>query len=272
VTCPDRPIGVDDLQAYVDDRLSPDRRVAVESYLGNHPEAVGHVTSYRRQRDELKATLRNKAEEPVPARLRVGAILAERRHARRRRGRSVATACLLLLLGAITGWFGNDIFGPDLSLTGASARLSALTRDAVSAHRIFSVEVTHPVEVRANQGAHLAGWIAKRLGRSLPLPDLSSVGLTLIGGRVLPAGQDAAAQLMYEDEHGMRVTLYVRVGESGTTAFRFARHGDILTFFWIDDGCGYAVTAATDRDRLLKIAEAVFNQLENSGESGKPAL
>jgi anti-sigma factor RsiW len=77
---------------------------------------------------------------------------------------------------------------------------------------------------------------------------------------------------VYEDEHGLRVTLYVRAGESGVTAFRFARHDDVLTFYWIDDGCAYLVSAATDRDRLLNVAEVAFNQFEGSGGNPKPTL
>jgi anti-sigma factor RsiW len=272
VTSSGRPIGEDDLQAYVDGRLSPDRTATIEAYLRDNPHAAGRLASYRKQRDELRMMLRGKSEEPVPSHLRISAILAERHQAWRRRLGAIADACLWLVLGGTAGWFANGFVGPDMPLSSASARLSALTRDAVSAHRTFAVEIAHPVEVRADQQAHLARWIAMRLGHQLLIPDLSGAGLRLMGGRVLPAGQDAAAQLMYQDEHGLRVTFYVRAGESGETAFRFARHDDVMAFYWLDDGCGYVVSAAIDRDRLRKVAEAVFNQLEGSGGNPKPVL
>jgi anti-sigma factor RsiW len=272
VTCFGRPIGEDDLQAHVDGRLPPDRLAKVEAYLRDHPAAAERIAAYRMQCQELRNALSAKAREPMPARLRVSAILANRRLSHRRTLKAAAAAFFWLALGSAVGWFANEAVGPDLHLPGPSAHLNAITQDAVSAHRTFAVEVAHPVEVPADQRTHLARWIAKRLGRELLIPDLSGAGLRLLGGRVLPAGQSAAAQLMYEDEHGMRVTLYVRVGENGETSFRFSRHDDVLTFYWIDDGCAYLVSAATDRGRLLKVAETVFNQLETSGGIPKPTL
>jgi anti-sigma factor RsiW len=273
VNGPERPIGDDDLQAYVDGRLAPDRVAAVEAYLEDHPDVAARIGAYRRQLQELKDRLRPKAEEPIPARLRVGAILAERRLSKHRHLRAIALSCIWLVIGSALGWSAKEALGPTMSLSEASVRLSSMLREAVSAHRIFVAEVAHPVEVKADQAAHLAQWITKRLGRSLPIPNLSGAGLKLMGGRVLPAGPETAAQLMYEDEQGTRVTLYVRAGESGQTAFRFAQHGDLLTFYWIDDGYGFVVSAMIDRDRLLKIAELVFHQLELSADGArKPAL
>ena len=82
--------------------------------------------------------------------------------------------------------------------------------DALAAHRTFAVEVRHPVEVDAAQEAHLVQWLSKRLGRPLVVPDLSATGYRLMGGRLLPAGSGAAAQLMYENGAGDRpVVRYV---------------------------------------------------------------
>jgi anti-sigma factor RsiW len=83
-----------------------------------------------------------------------------------------------------------------------------------------------------------------------------------MGGRVLPAGSHAAAMLMYDDGNGTRLTVYVRAGSTGETAFRFWRDGDVSTFAWLDRGYGFAVSAASDRDRLLPIAEAVYESLD----------
>ena len=63
---------------------------------------------------------------------------------------------------------------------GAVARM--ITADAIAAHRTFSVEVRHPVEVDAGQEAHLVQWLSKRLGRSLVVPDLAAAGFQLMAG------------------------------------------------------------------------------------------
>jgi anti-sigma factor RsiW len=98
-----QPIGEDDLQAYVDGRLVPERLAKVEAYLSDHPAAAGRIAAYRRQRQELGDALATKADEPVPARLRVSIILANRRLSHRRRLKAAAVALFWLVLGSATG-------------------------------------------------------------------------------------------------------------------------------------------------------------------------
>jgi anti-sigma factor RsiW len=84
-----------------------------------------------------------------------------------------------------------------------------------------------------------------------------------MGGRVLPAGTDAAAMLMYDDDNGTRLTVHVKAGSTGDTAFRFWKDVDVSTFAWLDQVYGFAVSAAFDRDRLLPIAEAIYKTLDS---------
>lgn len=251
---PPRPTGEDDIQAYVDSRLPAEQRQSVEAYLVEQPEVALRVARYRTHRDALRESLRAKAAEPIPARLRIAHIVAERRsRAWRRVGRAAATAAWIML-GAGAGWFANDL----------AARRSLVTTEvadeAFAAYRTFVVEVAHPVEVAAGQEAHLVQWLSKRLGRPIAAPDLRDQGFRLMGGRLLPAGQDLAAQFMYEDDKGARLTLYLRAGESTETGFRFASRNGVSAFYWIEGSFGYAVTASTDRDRLLSIARRAYEQ------------
>ena len=112
------------------------------------------------------------------------------------------------------------------------------------------------------QEAHLLQWLSKRLGRKLTAPDLSRFGYRVMGGRLLPGGSGAAAQLMYDDASGRRLTIYVRATEGTETAFRFQKEGEAATFAWIDQGFGFAVTATGTREELLPIAEAVYRGFE----------
>ncbi|CAA9366158.1 MAG: Transmembrane regulator protein PrtR [uncultured Microvirga sp.] len=264
-----RPIGDDDLHAFVDDRLPAGRREAVEAYLGSNADAAAKVLAYREQRDALRAHLSHKAGEPIPSRLRVANILAQRRRRAHARLASVAAAFAWLALGSVVGWSANAWLSPPGRSDGNRPLLAS---DAVSAHRTFVVEAVHPVEVGAAQEQHLVQWLSKRLGRPLRAPDLSAQGFRLMGGRLLPAGGEAAAQFMYDDDQGTRLTLYARAGNTGETAFRFARLGEVSTFYWIDNGFGYVVSATSDRERLLPIAEAIYGQLENAPGRGKTAL
>ena len=144
-----------------------------------------------------------------------------------------------------------------------------ITADAIAAHRTFSVEVRHPVEVDAGQEAHLVQWLSKRLGRQLVVPDLAADGFRLMGGRLLPAEDGPAAQFMYEKGNGERLTLYLRAGVGGETAFRYHEEGGIGAFYWSDEGFGYAIAAKADRNLLLRIAEIVYRQTSPEGARAK---
>jgi anti-sigma factor RsiW len=114
-------------------------------------------------------------------------------------------------------------------------------------------------------------WLSKRLGRPLVVPNLTAAGFQLIGGRLLPAEEGAAAQFMYQNGKGERLTLYLRSGIGGETAFRYQEDAGIGAFYWSDQGFGYAIAAKGDRDLLLRIAEMVYRQTAGEGGGVKPA-
>jgi len=260
MTSPGPPIGDDDLQAYVDGRLPETRREAVESYLADRPEVREQIAGERRHVALLRASLDGKFAEPVPARLRIASVQARRRAQRVRGGRVIAAGLMIFIVGAGSGWFASALLPArpaDIQIPGTMG----ITDGATAAYRTFVVEVAHPVEVTALQEAHLLQWLSKRLGRPLAAPNLSQFGYRLMGGRLLPAESGAAAQLMYDDTSGRRLTIYVRAASGTETAFRFQQEGDTATFAWIDQGFGFAVTGMERRADLLPIAEAVYHQL-----------
>ena len=143
-----------------------------------------------------------------------------------------------------------------------------MAAEAAAAHRVFVPDARRPVEVAAAQEAQLMQWLSNRLGRRLAAPDLTALGLQLVGGRLLPGGAgQPAAQLMYQDADGGRLTLYLRADPAQReTAFRYAEDpaSGVAAFWWVDRGFGYVVAARTDRAALLRAAEAVYRQLEAS--------
>lgn len=265
-----RPVGDDDLAAYVDGRLAADRQALVDGFLAERPELASRLLHDRETREALRWRLRGKAEEPIPARLRVGPMLADRRRGLRQVVGLAAAACLLLLMGGGAGWLARDVLGGARPIEGAS--WVALAQEALSAHRTFAVEIAHPVEVRAAEETHLTKWLSKRLRRKLLIPDLESFGLALVGGRLLPAGTDVAALLMYADAAGSRLTLYVRCGEAGESAMKFLHEGQLSSFSWVDEGLGYVVSASMDRERLQKVARAINQEIDLDTAKQRKAL
>jgi anti-sigma factor RsiW len=240
-----------DLHAYLDDELAPERRVEVEAHLAANPELVDRLGTYGRHDEALRARFDPVLDEPVPRRLT------------QRRSRPVtplryAAGLAFLILGGVAGWYLHDLKGAHpLSDPPVWARRAAV------AHAVYSPEVRHPVEVGAEQEAHLVAWLSKRLGTSLRIPQLSGIGYSLVGGRLLPGERAPVAQFMYQDAQGQRLTLYVRTNGEQTreTAFRFAQDGSVRVFYWIDRGLGLALSGEIGKDELLRVATAVYQQL-----------
>ena len=264
---PGRPIEEGDLHARIDGQLANDRAEDADAYLAAHPDEQARFSEYAVQRQALREAFVEQFDEPIPSRLRVANLLAQQHRRRLHWFGRVAAAVGLVVLGGIGGWAARDFGGPSGPLSpGSVARM--ITADAITAHRIFSAEVRHPVEVDAGQEAHLVQWLSKRLGRQLVVPDLASAGFRLMGGRLLPSEDGPAAQFMYENGND-RVTLYLRTGVGGETAFRYHEENGIGAFYWADEGFGYAITAKADRDLLLRIAEIVYQQTSQGGAKAK---
>jgi anti-sigma factor RsiW len=138
-----------------------------------------------------------------------------------------------------------------------------LPRQAALAHAVFSPEVRHPVEVGAAEEAHLVAWLSKRLGAELKPPRLAAQGFDLVGGRLLSGEAGPVAQFMYQDGRGQRLTLYVRhdAQVASETSFRYARENGIGVFYWLDGRLGYALSGEMDKAELLRVATAVYRQL-----------
>ena len=251
------PVTETDLQAYVDGQLPAARRADVEAYLALRPEEASRLAAYRAQRDALRDLYADVLVEPLPARL-VHAAEGTRgvipmRLARW--GMAASWALLGLAVGATAGWQLHAWNSP------AARGAPGIARQAAVAHATYSPEVRHPVEVGADQEAHLVAWLSKRLGGNVRAPSLT--GFALVGGRLLPGEAGPVAQFMYQNESGRRLTLYVRnePGAGGESAFRYAREGRIGVFYWIDRGFGYALSGELEREELYAVASQVYRQL-----------
>jgi anti-sigma factor RsiW len=253
----DHPVTESDLQAYADGKLPEDRRAGVAAWLAAHPDDAERIESYRRLAEELRTTYHPVLEEPVPERL-------ERALPRPRLRRFAAVAGWVALgaaLGAIAGW---QLHGEWQPAAGPLADGAAMARRAAVAHAVYTPEVRYPVEVRADQEAHLVAWLSKRLGAPVRAPNLESVDYALMGGRLLPGETGPVAHFMYQSDRGTRITLYVRTEATGNreTAFRFTREGNVRVFYWVDRKLGYALSSADiSKDELLKVANAAYQQL-----------
>lgn len=259
--------GEAELHAYVDGRLAADARAAVELRLAADPEAARTAAAWAAQRDALRALHADVRDERIPEHLLHAAGQLQRRTERVGQWQRWGGLAASVVLAFALGWGGalqwNARGGP-----GSGARLTAnFAHQAALAHVVYMPEVRHPVEVEAAQQQHLVQWLSKRLNKPLKVPNLAATGYELVGGRLLPGDGGARAQFMYQNAAGERITLYIGAVDGAKqkgmeeTAFRYTTEASIATFYWVDQGFGYALSGRLPRQALLGLADAVYKQL-----------
>ncbi len=247
------PITDGDIQAFVDNQLDPARRAEVEAHVAANPDAARTVAAYRAQNTALHEAYDGALNEPVPERFL--------RQDRQPRGGLIrlAAALVLFVLGGAGGWWLNDLVP-----TSGVALASQGSERARIAHAVYAPEIRHPVEVTAAEQGHLTAWLTKRIGAQLIVPELTSAGYDLVGGRLLPGDDTPAAQFMYEDKSGARLTLYIRASGPDHTksALRYDRAAGVGVYHWDDGEKRYALAGELQREPLLKVAKLVYRQFD----------
>ena len=249
------PVTEDELHAYVDGELPADRQDAVASWLTTHPDAATQVAAWRAQSEAIRARYGATINEPVPERLRLERVILKDRPWR---GIAAAAACVAFLLGGASGWFAHGV------TTAAPSGFDRLTMEALQAHKLYTLEVRHPVEVTGDERPHMTQWLTRRLGYEQKIPDLSAIGLKLVGGRLLPGPDGAAAFYMYEGASGERFTIYCSKTNTPETALRYKDSDRAAAFLWVDDKRAFVVSGPANRERMETVTKAIYEQVERS--------
>jgi anti-sigma factor RsiW len=253
------------LGAFVDGELPHDTHAAMHARLDTDEQAADRVDAYRAQKAALQALSHAGDDAAAPAWL----VLRRRDPWWQRAGIAAAWAVAgagftVAAASMLPHWLpqGSAQDGTQV----ASAMNTAtdgenFARRADVAYAVYSPEVRHPVEVGAADEAHLVAWLSKRLGRPLSIPPLGEYGYTLVGGRLLPGAAGPAAQFMYQNAAGERLTLYVSDSGRERDAVHLLRDGSRRTFYWSTDRMGYALSGPDSEGRLRKIAYEVCGTL-----------
>ena len=255
----DRSMTDADLHAYVDGHLDDRERDRVAAWLAEHPEDRIKVEQWQAQADLLRNTF-----SPYETERHEDHMLLSRavkgQHRLRFWAWRAAAACLIFAAGTVTGQLLPSMRSAS-DETQMLASASDISHQGKSAYLIYASEVRHPVEVGAEEQQHLATWLGKRLGYPFAIPDLTSIGFDLVGGRLVPVSGKPGAMLMYQDKGGQRVTVLIGHNpENRTTSFRMASADGVETFYWIDNEIGYAVSGEIAQADLQKIAEECYRQ------------
>jgi anti-sigma factor RsiW len=262
------PINDDDLQAYADGQLAGDRRESVEHAVARDPSLAARVMAIREQNAELRDAFDPWLAEAIPARL-AAAAAGEAPRGRVLRWWPALACAATLVLGVALGWLGRDV------MLERSGTPTSFARQAAITHVLYAADQRRPVEVWANEEASLARWLTRRMGTQAHIPDLTPLGYTLVGGRLVAGHEKPTGLVMYENSDKQRVTLQWRLTKdkekaaaTGETAFRYAHEDGVGVFYWIDDDCAYALSGPLDRTQLLGVARVVYGQLATPVPAG----
>ena len=252
-----QPFDAGQMELWLSARLPRAQRRRVDDWLAQHPQESAYWHALQQdhralnQLNPLKDTrhLDDYDLQPDPRqRTRIGSRLP------------VLPTLTAFALGCLSTALVLPFWGS--TETASTASRPAFVQGAIQAHAVYSVEVRHPVEVGEQDQAHLLKWLSKRLDRPLSAPDLSALGFQLLGGRLLPAADGPAAQLMYQDAGGERITLYIASARnSQPSSFLFSEQGGISSFYWVDEHWGYSLSGRMDQGRLSQLSNQVYRAL-----------
>lgn len=267
----DNAVAEAELQAYVDGQLEGRRRAVLEAYLAGRPDEAARLAAYRQQNIALHALFDSAPAndgdaDAAPQRLTALAIQLDKQlgadtmRSKRRpiALRRFAASVALVLSASAAGWLAAG------HLDGGGDALVNLTRQAAEAP--LQPATAPPANGTTSGDRQVIAWLAAQPG-DVPttVPDLEALGFRLSGERlVTTADGRPAAQLLYSDEGGQRVTLTMRSGgKAGQTSFTFARDGEAARFFWQDAHMAYSLSGSMAQEKLLQIAETVSASLRD---------
>jgi anti-sigma factor RsiW len=279
MTCENMPVL---LHALIDGELDAGHARAVEAHAGGCRSCGAQLRDYRGTCEALSAPgLRYQAPESLRGRIEralpTTALPAPRASAPSRRrllkgfaiGSVVSTALASVPAAGAPYWrtlFNGFAFGSALSAVAAALLMIAVIRsdqdqvivsDVVSAH-LRSLQANHLTDVRASDQHGVKPWFSDRLGVAPPVPDLTSQGFNLIGGRIdYVLGKPVAALVYQRDNHVINV--FVAQEGDAERSPKFATLQGVNVELWSEKGlnlCAVGDVGAKDLQDIRKKFEA----------------
>lgn len=130
-----------------------------------------------------------------------------------------------------------------------------LARRAGEAHRTYAGnDPVRPGEWLSATDPSLGVFLSRRTGLRITLPDFSTMGLRLMGGRITPGELGPAAFLLFDGGVNDRIGLFIaRTVSDEATAPVYREDRATGTLTWAKNATVYALTANGDQDRLMRL-------------------
>ncbi len=240
------------ISAYLDGEMSESERLTFEQELDSSPALLQRLEKW----SETDQLLAQAVPTPDPAHLE--RLIKPAPQPRTLPLRQIAAMAAMFVFGGLSGYGFNAYQGEPLR----QPIVIQAVAGATAAHRMFSAEVRHAVEVPASETEHLETWLSKRMGREMNVPRLETHGLSFVGGRMLPFGDQVAGQYMYEDASGERMTLYMtKADQEAHTSVRYLDQDGLTIARWQEGPWLFILIAPIARDAFSPIASDVHEAL-----------
>lgn len=255
----------DALNAYLDGQLGPEEAADVETRLADDDEAAARFEAYATHKELIGEGA--DLLEPDESSLRTAALEAElakklERRARPRFSRplvawpvNMAAAAALMAVG----WFGHATFGD------TESTMPAYVSEALGAHRVFAGDFIRPTEFSAATSEDVRAWLSTKLGHSVRIPSLETLGMTLVGTRLHGTREGPILQAIYENENGDRLSLTMARHPDKAPAITFASVdvANKRVGYWSHGPLDYAIVA----DEVDADIQDIATELQVAGKS-----
>lgn len=257
-----------DLHAYIDGQLGPDRAAEIDARLDAAPDLRRVVDAMIADRSDIRAAADalEAAANTTPVNLRSAALeralgkrLAQRRWQARITGpatRQIAAGIALFAMG----------WGAHMAVSPSERGYPLYVAEGLGAHTVFANDMVRPVEFTPEATTVAMEWMSEKLKRKIDSPALDALGLTLVGTRLSGTREGPLAQFIYEDKSGSRLSLVVMPHPEGApeVALRVARHETNNVGYWSDSVLDYAVIADTSGLQIESIAAEVSRHVDRT--------
>ena len=253
----------DEIHAFVDDVLDDARRNELLAHIAAHPHEAERVGAYFRQRAVLSA-LRIALSDDDDAALCLDLQQRLEASLRRQRGfrvmlRLAAAVAVLLPLGAGSWLAASHLRGASVEQV-ASSQVPSLGAEFPFG---AALEMAHLGDVAGERNS-MHSMVLQLEELSITVPDWVSLGLTLLAIDTVPDVTPPAMRLVYTDEQGNRLLLFIApVSSSASPAIMVVPEGH-LSLSWRGGSWMLALVAPTQMPRLLDVMQHVS---QSSGEA-----
>jgi anti-sigma factor RsiW len=239
-----------DLHAFIDGELDAARRIEVEDYLAERPEAAARLIADLRVRDMLRLAFADAPARPSLALLEAGHRLQRSFSWRRVALRCRQAAAVALLVGI--GWLAHDRAGVfEIGDTEAAPRPPAFVMEARHSHETALLRAR--MASQAATPVYNAAEILNETGIALPTLPAS---WRVIDVQVFPSQEGNSVEVALDAPALGRVSLFaVRMAASDVTAVTTARSPTSLTVYWRSGLLAYALTGSAPEPALRHAAE-----------------